>query len=81
MKEDVIRSFAARVEMHCDSLVEEEIGSPEGMLIRHNDVSKLLRIWTSLHFELQLASFTNPNSKCQNYTVSIVVTEITSLSL
>lgn len=30
MKEDIIRSFAARIEMHCDSLVEEEIGSPDG---------------------------------------------------
>ena len=28
--EDLIRSLAARLEMHWDSLIEEEHGSPEG---------------------------------------------------
>lgn len=28
--EDIVRSLAARLELHCDSLTEEEHGSPEG---------------------------------------------------
>lgn len=30
VKQDIVRSLAARFEMHWDSLVEEEYGSPEG---------------------------------------------------
>lgn len=30
VKEDLVRSLAARLEMHWDSLIEEEHGSPEG---------------------------------------------------
>lgn len=28
--QDIVRSLAARLELHCDSLTEEEHGSPEG---------------------------------------------------
>lgn len=31
VKHDIIRSLTARFEMHWDSLVEEEYGSPEGV--------------------------------------------------
>lgn len=30
VKQDIVRSLSARLEMHWDSLVEEECGSPEG---------------------------------------------------
>lgn len=30
VKEDIVRSLASRLEMHWDSLIEEENGSPEG---------------------------------------------------
>ena len=30
VKQDVMRSLASRLEMHWDSLIEEEDGSPEG---------------------------------------------------
>lgn len=33
VKQDIVRSLAARLEMHWDSLVEEECGSPEGNFI------------------------------------------------
>lgn len=42
VKEDIIRSFAARVEMHCDSLVEEETGSPEEMMVVHEPPRRVL---------------------------------------
>ncbi|XP_054262969.1 protein odr-4 homolog [Macrosteles quadrilineatus] len=42
VKEDIIRSFAARVEMHCDSLVEEEIGSPEEVMVVHEPPRRVL---------------------------------------
>lgn len=32
--EDLIRSLAARLEMHWDSLIEEEHGSPEGIQLK-----------------------------------------------
>lgn len=31
VKEDIIRSLASRLQMHWDSLIEEENGSPEGI--------------------------------------------------
>lgn len=31
VKQDLVRSLAARLEMHWDSLTEEEHGSPEGI--------------------------------------------------
>jgi hypothetical protein len=40
VKQDIIRSLASRLELHWDSLVEEEQGSPEGMLL-HAHNSKL----------------------------------------
>lgn len=33
VKQDIIRSLASRLELHWDSLLEEEQGSPEGMLL------------------------------------------------
>lgn len=33
MKQDIIRSLASRLELHWDSLLEEEQGTPEGMLL------------------------------------------------
>lgn len=33
VKQDVIRSLASRLEMHWDSLIEEEDGCPEGIFI------------------------------------------------
>jgi hypothetical protein len=33
VKEDIVRSLASRLELHWDSLIEEEHGSPEGILI------------------------------------------------
>jgi hypothetical protein len=33
VKQDIIRSLASRLELHWDSLIEEEHGSPEGILI------------------------------------------------
>nr|WHO17341.1 olfactory receptor 7 [Matsumurasca onukii] len=42
VKEDIIRSFAARVEMHCDSLVEEEEGSPDEMMVVHEPPRRVL---------------------------------------
>ena len=33
VKQDVMRSLASRLEMHWDSLIEEEDGSPEGKWI------------------------------------------------
>jgi len=40
VKQDIIRSLASRLELHWDSLLEEEQGSPEGMLL-HAHNSKL----------------------------------------
>ncbi|XP_046687148.1 LOW QUALITY PROTEIN: protein odr-4 homolog [Homalodisca vitripennis] len=42
VKEDIIRSFAARLEMHWDSLVEEEIGSPEETIVVHEPPRRVL---------------------------------------
>jgi len=42
VKEDIIRSFAARVMMHVDSLVEEEIGSPEEVMVVHEPPRRVL---------------------------------------
>jgi hypothetical protein len=33
VKQDIVRSLASRLELHWDSLIEEEHGSPEGILI------------------------------------------------
>lgn len=33
VKQDIIRSLASRLELHWDSLLEEEQGTPEGMLL------------------------------------------------
>lgn len=33
--QDIVRSLAARLEMHFDSLTEEEHGSPEGNFLTH----------------------------------------------
>jgi hypothetical protein len=33
VKQDIVRSLASRLELHWDSLIEEEQGSPEGMLL------------------------------------------------
>lgn len=33
VKQDIVRSLASRLEMHWDSLIEEENGSPEGKLL------------------------------------------------
>jgi hypothetical protein len=33
VKQDIVRSLASRLELHWDSLIEEEQGSPEGMLV------------------------------------------------
>jgi hypothetical protein len=30
VKQDIVRSLASRLELHWDSLIEEEQGSPEG---------------------------------------------------
>lgn len=32
VRQDIVRSLASRLEMHWDSLIEEENGSPEGKL-------------------------------------------------
>uniref|UniRef100_A0A1B6KFK8 Protein odr-4 homolog n=1 Tax=Graphocephala atropunctata TaxID=36148 RepID=A0A1B6KFK8_9HEMI len=42
VREDIIRSFAARLEMHLDSLVEEEIGSPEEKMVVHEPPRRVL---------------------------------------
>lgn len=39
IKEDLLRSLAARLEMHWDSLIEEEHGSPEGIRQRQFDLA------------------------------------------
>jgi hypothetical protein len=33
VKQDIVRSLASRLELHWDSVIEEEHGSPEGILI------------------------------------------------
>jgi hypothetical protein len=33
VKQDIVRSLASRLELHWDSLIQEENESPEGMLI------------------------------------------------
>lgn len=42
VKEDIIRSFASRLEMHWDSLVEEELGSPEERVVLHEPPRRVL---------------------------------------
>lgn len=42
LKEDVIRSFASRLEMHWDSLIEEEHGSPEEHVTLHEPPRRVL---------------------------------------
>jgi hypothetical protein len=37
VKQDIVRSLASRLELHWDSLIEEEHGSPEGMLPSFKD--------------------------------------------
>uniref|UniRef100_A0A1B6CVJ3 Protein odr-4 homolog n=1 Tax=Clastoptera arizonana TaxID=38151 RepID=A0A1B6CVJ3_9HEMI len=42
VKEDIIRSWAARLEMHWDSLVEEEVGTPEEVMVVHEPPRRIL---------------------------------------
>lgn len=42
VKEDIIRSWAARLEMHWDSLVEEEASSPEEVMVVHEPPRRVL---------------------------------------
>lgn len=36
VRQDIVRSLASRLEMHWDSLIEEESGSPEGKTDTYN---------------------------------------------
>lgn len=49
IKQDIIRSLASRLEMHWDSLIEEENGSPEGIYI---SPYKKLNSYTKLFISL-----------------------------
>lgn len=42
VKEDIIRSWAARLEMHWDSLIEEEASSPEEVMVVHEPPRRVL---------------------------------------
>lgn len=42
VKEDIIRSWAARLEMHWDSLIEEEGSSPEEVMVVHEPPRRVL---------------------------------------
>jgi hypothetical protein len=35
IKQDILRSLASRLELHWDSVIEEESGSPEGIIKLH----------------------------------------------
>lgn len=41
IKQDIMRSLASRLEMHWDSLIEEENGSPEGIYFNIYGIIKL----------------------------------------
>lgn len=42
VKEDIIRSWAARLEMHWDSLIEEDASSPEEVMVVHEPPRRVL---------------------------------------
>ncbi|KAG5306359.1 ODR4 protein, partial [Pseudoatta argentina] len=50
VKEDIVRSLASRLEMHWDSLIEEENGSPEGKSrMRDMDINIVVEFDNLLH--------------------------------
>lgn len=50
IKEDLLRSMAARLEMHWDSLIEEEHGSPEGYNFKRRNVNEIKRCFFIYYF-------------------------------
>lgn len=61
IKQDIVRSLASRLEMHVDSLIEEEDGSPEGsfyLLWNYNLCIMILLIYTHISLSFLLKSIT-----------------------
>lgn len=66
VKQDIVRSLASRLEMHWDSLIEEENGSPEGKLMRF--FGGYFSYSKNVDFEtIILAFFSQRISRCTNH--------------
>ncbi|XP_014611081.1 PREDICTED: protein odr-4 homolog [Polistes canadensis] len=69
IKEDIIRSLASRLEMHVDSLIEEENGSPEENITLHEPPRRIL---IHLHkSRVTLSSYLFPGEEPQEALVSL----------
>ncbi|KAI4502698.1 hypothetical protein M0802_001742 [Mischocyttarus mexicanus] len=69
IKEDIIRSLASRLEMHVDSLIEEENGSPEENITLHEPPRRIL-----IHLRksgVTLSSYLFPGEEPQEALVSL----------
>ncbi|XP_043504415.1 protein odr-4 homolog [Polistes fuscatus] len=69
IKEDIVRSLASRLEMHVDSLIEEENGSPEENITLHEPPRRIL---IHLHkSRVTLSSYLFPGEEPQEALVSL----------